>query len=49
MKGRELKMNKKYIIKEMMILKEERRVLTNDGKLFTDGIASDLFIDSLKL
>ncbi len=40
---------KNYIDKGQMILKQQNLVLTDDGKLFTDGIASDLFIDSLKL
>jgi hypothetical protein len=28
-----------------MILKENKLILTKEGKLFADGIAADLFID----
>jgi oxygen-independent coproporphyrinogen-3 oxidase len=40
---------KNYIDKGQMILKQQNLILTDDGKLFADGIASDLFIDSPKL
>ncbi|MEO6219770.1 MAG: radical SAM family heme chaperone HemW [Ginsengibacter sp.] len=33
-----------YITKNMIFLKEERLILTDHGKLFADGIASDLFV-----
>ena len=33
-----------YITKKMMINDDERLVLTDEGKLFADGIASQLFM-----
>ncbi len=35
---------KKYIVNEKIILKMESLILTDLGKLFADGIASDLFV-----
>ena len=40
---------KNYLDKELMIRREQSLILTDNGKLFADGIASDLFTDSLKL
>ena len=39
---------KNYINKRQMIQKERSLILTDEGKLFADGIASDLFTDILK-
>lgn len=41
--------SKNYVDKELMIRREQNLILTDEGKLFADGIASNLFIDSLKL
>ncbi|MEO8112041.1 MAG: radical SAM family heme chaperone HemW [Ginsengibacter sp.] len=38
---------KNYIAKGMMKKKENKLVLTNEGKLFADGIAADLFVTSI--
>ena len=35
---------KDYINKKMILLNDEKMILTNEGKLFADGIASDLFV-----
>lgn len=35
---------KNYVDKKMILIKNEKIVLTNEGKLFADGIASDLFV-----
>ena len=38
--------SKKFIESGKLILKENKLLLTREGKLFADGIASDLFIDA---
>ncbi|MEI9946773.1 MAG: coproporphyrinogen III oxidase [Chitinophagaceae bacterium] len=40
-----LKESKKYIDSGLMIFKNNRLALTNEGKLMADGIAADLFLD----
>ncbi len=42
-KGRIENETKKYLDKDLMIRKEQNLILTDEGKLFADGIASDLF------
>lgn len=37
---------RKYIDTGKMILKEEKMILTSEGKLFADGIAADLFFEN---
>jgi oxygen-independent coproporphyrinogen III oxidase len=37
--------SRKYIDSSKMILKDEHLILTNEGKLFADGIAAELFFD----
>ena len=39
-----MKVSKKYLDRGMMVLLEDKLVLTREGKLFADGIAGDLFI-----
>ena len=39
--------SRKFIDAGKLILKKNRLILTNEGKLFADGIAADLFIDSV--
>jgi oxygen-independent coproporphyrinogen-3 oxidase len=36
--------SKKFIDSGKLILKENKLILTKEGKLFADGIAADLFI-----
>ncbi len=36
---------KKYIAKGMMVERDEKFILNNEGKLFADGIAADLFFE----
>jgi len=38
--------SKKFIQRELMFEKDDRLILTRKGKLFTDGIAADLFASS---
>ena len=38
---------KKFIESGKLILKENKLILTKEGKLFADGIAADLFIDAI--
>jgi oxygen-independent coproporphyrinogen-3 oxidase len=40
-----LKKSKKYIDRGLMMIRNDRLVLTKEGKLLADGIAADLFID----
>jgi oxygen-independent coproporphyrinogen-3 oxidase len=40
-----LKKSEKYIANGLMIYKNDHLILTNEGKLLADGIASDLFLD----
>jgi oxygen-independent coproporphyrinogen III oxidase len=35
---------KKWVEKKLCLLDDQRIVLTREGKLFADGIASDLFV-----
>jgi oxygen-independent coproporphyrinogen-3 oxidase len=39
--------SKKFIESGKLILKENKLLLTKEGKLFADGIAADLFIDTV--
>ena len=39
--------SQKFINEGKIILKENKLLLTKEGKLFADGIAADLFIDSV--
>ena len=39
-----IKLSKKYLKNRTLILKDDKYVLSKSGKLFADGIASDLFI-----
>jgi oxygen-independent coproporphyrinogen-3 oxidase len=40
-----LAVSKKFIESSKLILKENKLILTREGKLFADGIASELFVD----
>ncbi|HJS52987.1 MAG TPA: radical SAM family heme chaperone HemW [Chitinophagaceae bacterium] len=39
--------SQKFIDAGKLIIKENKLILTNEGKLFADGIAAELFVDSL--
>jgi oxygen-independent coproporphyrinogen-3 oxidase len=39
--------SKKFIESGKLILKENKLILTKEGKLFADGIAAELFIDAI--
>ena len=39
--------SKKFIESNTLILKENKLILTKEGKLFADGIAAELFIDAI--
>ena len=39
--------SKKFVESGKLILKENKLILTKEGKLFADGIAAELFIDAI--
>jgi oxygen-independent coproporphyrinogen-3 oxidase len=39
--------SKKFIESGKLILKENKLILTKEGKLFADGIAAGLFVDAI--
>ena len=39
--------SQKFIENGKMILKDDKLILNKEGKLFADGIAAELFIDSV--
>jgi oxygen-independent coproporphyrinogen-3 oxidase len=39
--------SKKFLESGKLILKENKLILTKEGKLFADGIAAELFVDTI--